>query len=37
LVPGDAFGNPNSLRISYAASENDLIEAMRRIKNALVK
>lgn len=35
LVTGDAFGNPECLRISYAASEQDLIEAGNRIKNAL--
>ncbi len=35
LVPGAAFGDPNCIRLSYAASENDLIEALRRIKNVL--
>lgn len=35
LVPGDAFGNPKSLRISYAASEEQLEEAMKRIKRVL--
>ena len=35
-VTGDAFGNPNCLRISYATSEAILTEALRRIKNALV-
>jgi len=35
LVPGDAFGDDNHIRISYAASEDKLIEAMKRIKNAL--
>jgi len=34
-VTGDAFGNPNCLRISYASSEEILTEAMRRIKEAL--
>ena len=34
-VTGDAFGNPNCIRISYAASEELLVEAMRRIKKAL--
>ena len=37
LVTGDAFGNSNCIRISYAASENVLNEAMSRIKNALEK
>jgi aspartate aminotransferase len=34
-VTGDAFGNPNCLRISYATSEAVLSEALRRIKEAL--
>lgn len=34
-VSGTAFGNPNCLRISYAASEKTLNEAMRRIKELL--
>jgi len=37
LVPGDAFGDDNHIRISYAASEEKLIEAMKRIKNALAE
>ena len=37
VVPGDAFGNPDCIRISYAASKELLIEAMNRIKKALVK
>jgi aspartate aminotransferase len=37
LVSGDAFGSPECLRISYAASEETLTEAMRRMKNALEK
>jgi aspartate aminotransferase len=36
LVGGDAFGDPNCMRISYAASEKTLTEAMNRIKNALL-
>ena len=36
LVGGDAFGDPNCMRISYAASEKTLTEAMKRIKNALL-
>ncbi|WP_224995343.1 pyridoxal phosphate-dependent aminotransferase [Cesiribacter sp. SM1] len=35
LVSGGAFGAPESIRISYAASDDDLREAMKRIKNAL--
>jgi len=34
-VTGDAFGNSKYLRLSYAASEKDLREALRRIKEAL--
>lgn len=37
LVPGDAFGNDNHIRISYAAAEDKLTEAMKRIKNALAE
>jgi aspartate aminotransferase len=37
LVSGDAFGTPNCVRISYAASEENLIEAGKRIKLALSK
>ena len=35
-VTGDAFGNPNCIRISYATSEALLSEAFKRIKEALV-
>ena len=35
-VTGDAFGNPNCIRFSYATSEEILTEAMKRIKEALV-
>jgi len=35
LVPGDAFGEPNGLRMSYAASMNDLEDAMDRFKKGL--
>ncbi len=35
-VTGDAFGNPNCIRISYATSEEILTEAMKRIKESLV-
>ena len=34
-VTGDAFGDPNCIRISYAASQDQLIEAIKRIKNVL--
>ena len=34
-VPGDAFGEPNGIRLSYAASMDDLEEAMVRISNGL--
>lgn len=37
LVTGEAFGDPNCLRISYAASEETLTEAMRRMAAALEK
>lgn len=34
-VTGDAFGNPDCIRFSYATSEDLLVEALRRIKEAL--
>ena len=34
-VTGDAFGDPNCIRLSYATSEALLIEAIKRIKNAV--
>ena len=34
-VTGEAFGDPNCIRISYAAADKDIIEAMKRIKEAL--
>ena len=34
-VTGEAFGNPNCIRISYAASEKEIREAIRRIGEAL--
>ena len=34
-VTGDAFGNPNCIRISYAASQAQITEAVTRIKRAL--
>ena len=36
-VGGDSFGDKKSIRISYAAAEHKLIEAVRRIKAALEK
>jgi aspartate aminotransferase len=37
LVPGTAFGSNNCIRFSYAASEEQLVEAVRRVKTALEK
>jgi aspartate aminotransferase len=37
LVSGDAFGAPECIRISYAASEETLTKAMERVKEALAK
>ncbi|MCO4814655.1 MAG: pyridoxal phosphate-dependent aminotransferase [Flavobacteriales bacterium] len=37
LVTGEAFGDPNCIRISYAASADTLTEAMRRVKKSLEK
>lgn len=34
-VGGDAFGDPNCFRISYATSDDNIREAMTRIKDAL--
>jgi aspartate aminotransferase len=34
-VTGDAFGNPECIRISYAASEAQIEEALKRIKSAV--
>ena len=34
-VTGEAFGNPNCIRISYAASKEQIIEAVNRIKKSL--
>ena len=36
-VAGDAFGAPDYFRMSYATSEDNIREAMRRIKEALAK
>ncbi len=35
VVPGDAFGGPGCLRISYALGDDDLTEGLDRIKQAL--
>ena len=35
LVPGGAFGNEKCVRLSYAASEKDLREALKRMKETL--
>jgi aspartate aminotransferase len=37
IVTGEAFGDENCIRISYAASEETLVEAMNRIRKALEK
>ena len=34
-VTGEAFGNKDCIRISYAASQKEIIEAIKRIKTAL--
>ena len=36
-VTGDAFGNPDCIRISYAASESQIEEALKRIKSVLAE
>ena len=36
-VPGDAFGAPDCIRISYANSDENLEEAMKRLKASLAK
>jgi aspartate aminotransferase len=36
-VTGEAFGSPNCMRISYAASDEELKEALKRIKEVLAK
>ncbi len=37
VVPGNAFGSPDNIRISYAASDEELKEALRRMKHYLDK
>lgn len=34
-VTGEAFGDPNCIRLSYAASEKDIQEAIKRIREAV--
>lgn len=34
-VPGDAFGEPNGIRLSYASGMDELREAMSRLENGL--
>ena len=36
-VGGDAFGSPQCFRMSYATSDENIIEAMRRIKEAVAR
>jgi len=36
-VPGDPFGSPGCIRMSYASSEEVLREAINRIKTSLAK
>lgn len=36
-VGGDAFGDPDCFRMSYATSDENIVEAIRRIKEALAK
>ena len=35
LVTGGAFGAPNCIRLSYAAADEELVEALKRMKKAL--
>lgn len=37
LVPGDAFGDPDCIRFSYATSNELLIEAVKRMQKALAE
>jgi aspartate aminotransferase len=37
IVPGNAFGDPNCIRFSYATSTKMISEALRRVKEALAK
>ena len=35
-VPGEAFGDPDCIRISFATADEKLVEAMKRMKDALL-
>ena len=35
MPPGEAFGTPNNVRISYATSDDNLVKAMDRLEKAL--
>jgi aspartate aminotransferase len=37
VVGGDAFGSPECIRLSYATSDANIVEAIKRIKTALEK
>ncbi|MCX7991653.1 MAG: aminotransferase class I/II-fold pyridoxal phosphate-dependent enzyme, partial [Proteobacteria bacterium] len=37
IVPGEAFGAPGYVRFSFATSEENIIEGIRRLKEALGK
>ena len=37
VVGGDAFGSPECIRLSYATSDENIVEAIKRIKIALEK
>ncbi len=37
MVPGTAFGAPTSIRLSFAASEDDIAKAMERLAKALAE
>ena len=37
MVGGDAFGSPECIRMSYATSDENIVEAISRIKKALAK
>lgn len=37
LVPGDAFGNDNCVRMSFACSNENIIEGIKRLKRGLEK
>lgn len=37
IVTGEAFGDKNCIRLSYAASEDTLTEVLKRMKNSLAK